>query len=202
MLSAISLVALGPLADVAVESHGGKIAARFQIHRVAVGDEIGERQVAGIGMVHEFAKEHAERSDVGRQQQVGAAGCLATAFERTIVHRPHLVGVVAEIGGRTGVVEREHGADEQRTLMVAHREWSAEGRARLTIGHVTVGKKDAACSREPILEAAGFAHKAVGQLDAAAEVRAATDDGVLADDSGVYDDGILDGAADGAVGQP
>ena len=48
---------------------------------------------------------------------------------------------------------------------------------------------------------AAFAHKAVGQLDAAIEVRTTADDGVLTDDTRADDDGVLHRAADCAVVQ-
>ena len=59
--------------------------------------------------------------------------------------------MVAEVGRRPGIVERERGTDEQRTLVVTHRERAAESRTGLAVGHIAVGKKDAASRREAVL---------------------------------------------------
>ena len=201
VLATIALVAFGPLADVTVQTHGGEVASRFEVHRVAIGDEVGERQVTRIGVIHQLAEQHTERTNVGGQQQIGTARGFATALQGTLVHGTHLVGMVAEVGRRSRIVEREHCTDEQRTLVVAHREGAAECSTGFTIGHVAVGKEDAAGSRESILKMAGLAYKTVGQLDAAVQVGSATDDGILADDARADDDGVLEGAANGAVGQ-
>ena len=152
-------------------------------------------------MIHQLAEQDAERADVGRQQQIGAAGGLAAALEGAVVHGAHLVGMVAEVGGRSRIIEREHGTDEQRTLVVTYRERAAEGGTRFAIGHVAVGKKDAAGCRETVFELAELSHEAVGQLDAAVQPGTSADDGVLANHARADDDGILDGAADGAVAQ-
>ena len=109
--------------------------------------------------------------------------------------------MVAEVGRRTRIIEREHGADEQRTLVVAHRERAAESGAGLAVRHIAVGKEDAAGSRETVLQLARLADEAVTQLDAAMDARATTDDGILADHTGADDDGVLYRAADGAVAQ-
>ena len=111
--AAWALVAFWPFADVAVETYGGEVAAGVQIHRVAIGDEVGEGQVAGIGVIHQFAEAHRECAYLCGHEDIGAAGSLHAALQCAVVHGAHLVGVVAEVGGRAGVVEREHTSDEQ-----------------------------------------------------------------------------------------
>ena len=91
-------VALRPFLDVAVQAHGGDVSARDEEHLVAIGNEIGERQVAGVGVVHQLAEAYGERTQGGWHQQVGTAGCLRTALQDAPVHRTHLVGVVGEVG--------------------------------------------------------------------------------------------------------
>ena len=69
-------------------------------------------------MIHQFAEAHGERAYLGGHQDIGSAGCLGSALEYAVMHGAHLVGMVGEVGGRTGVIERELPADEQRTLVV------------------------------------------------------------------------------------
>ena len=59
-LAPTTLVTVWPLANVAIESHGGKIASRHNIHGVAIGNQVGEGQVARVGVVHQFAEQHRE----------------------------------------------------------------------------------------------------------------------------------------------
>ena len=132
-----------PLSDVAIQTHSGDVAAGRKIHRVAIGNEIGKGEVARVGVIHQLAEAHRERSDVSRHENIGAAGCFRAAFECAIMHRPHLVGVITEIGGTPRVIERELSADEQTTLVMAGSEWTAERRARFTIAHVGIGKENA-----------------------------------------------------------
>ena len=105
-------VALRPLAYVAIESHGGNVSPRRKIHDVTIGDEVRERQAARVGVIHEFAETHRECSDVCRHQHISATGRLGTPLQCAIVHGAHLIGMVGEVGGRTGVVERELATDE------------------------------------------------------------------------------------------
>ena len=118
------------------------------------------------------------------------------------MHGTHLVGVVGEVGGRTGVVEAELGADEQRALVVAGREGAAEGGAGLAVAHVAVGEEHALRGGEPVADLAGLAHEAVLHLHRVDDARALAHDGVLYDDACAHVDVGLVGRHQGAVAQP
>ena len=49
-------ISLRPLLDVAVQAHGGDVSAWDEEHLVAIGNEIGEWQVAGVRVVHQLAE--------------------------------------------------------------------------------------------------------------------------------------------------
>ena len=195
-------VALGPLADVAVETHRGDVAAGHEIHRVALGDKVGEGQLACVGVVHQLAEADAERAYCRRQQQVGTAGRLGAALQHTPVHGTHLVSMIGEVGGRTCIVEAELRADEQRALVVAGGEWTAEGGASLAVAHIAIGEKHALRSGEAIADLAGLAHEAVLHLHRIDDAGALADDRVLDDDTGAHIDVAVVGAQQRAVAQP
>ena len=85
--------------------------------------------------------------------------------------------------------------------MVAGRERSAEGRARLSVGHETVGEEDAVLGSEPVGDLACLAYEAVLQFHAVEDGTAVVDDGVLTDDARPYIHAGLRDALDGAVAQ-
>ena len=89
--------------------------------------------------------------------------------------------MVREVGVRTGVIERELTADEQRALMVRGREGSAEGRTGLTIGHKRVGKEQAGLGCKSVGNLTGLTHKAVLHLHTVIDRTTVTDNRVLAD---------------------
>ena len=175
-----ALIALGPFLNVAIQSHGGNVSSRHQIHRVAIGNQIRERQAARIGVVHQFAEAHAERTNRGRHQHIRARGRLGAALQGAIVQRTHLIGVVREVGVRASVIERELSADEQRALMVRSRERSAEGGAGLTVGHKRVGKEQTGLGREAIGYLTSLAHEAVLHLHRVVDRATVADNRVLA----------------------
>ena len=113
-----TLVALLPLLDVTVQTYCGDITSRDDIHRLAICQQVGKGQAAHVGMVHQLAETDAEGTDLGRHQDVGSRGGLRTALQCTVVQGSHFVGVVREVGVRTGIVERELTANQQRALMV------------------------------------------------------------------------------------
>ena len=117
-------------------------------------------------MVHELAHADREGSNGSRHEQVGSAGRLRSSLQNSPVHRSHLVGVVGEVGCRAGIVEREHSANEQRALVVAGREGTAESRTRLAVAHVGVGEEHRCRCREAVAELACLAHEAVLYLHA------------------------------------
>jgi len=92
-------ITLRPFLDVTVQTHGGDVSAWNEEHLVAIGYQIGKWQVAGVRVVHQLAEAYRERTQGGWHQEVGAAGCLRTALQDAPVHRTHLVGMVAEVGG-------------------------------------------------------------------------------------------------------
>src|SRR3712207_2010911 len=139
-------------------------------------------------MIHQFSKTNAESSDVSGHEQVGSTSSLAASLEHTVVHRPHFVGMVAEVSGASRVVKRKLSADEEAALMVACGERSTESGACFAVAHVGISEEYAGCGRESIGYLAGFTYKTVLHFDAVDDGRAITDDGVLADNAGSDED--------------
>ena len=100
-----AFVALGPFAHVAVGAHGEQVASGHDIGGVALADEIGEGQQPGVGVLLNLADANRETTHVGGQEQMSSAGRLAAAFHHPVVYGAKFVGMVAEVGGRPGVVE-------------------------------------------------------------------------------------------------
>ncbi len=100
-----ALVALGPLLDVAVESHRSEIPSRHEIVLLVVGDDIRERQFASVGMKLYLAEAYRVHAYLCRKQYVGSAGSLRATLQSAVVHRSHLVHVVREVRVRPGVIE-------------------------------------------------------------------------------------------------
>ena len=95
----------------------------------------------------------------------------------------HLVGMVREVGVRTGIVERELSANEQARLMVTGREGTAEGGTGLTVSHERISKEEAGLGGEAIGNLAGLAHEAVLHLHGVVDAATVADNGVLANDT-------------------
>ena len=131
-------------------------------------------------MVGNLAHAHRERSYLCRHENVCATGRFRAALQAAVVHRSHLIGVVGEVCGRAGIVERVHSADEQRTLMMRSCERTAESGARLAIAEMRVGEENAARRAEAVADGARLAHKAVLQLHAVYHRRAVGNYAVLA----------------------
>ena len=93
-----TLVALRPLLDVTIQPHSGDVTTWYDIHSLAVCQQIGERQTAHVGMVHQLAEADGESTNLGRHQHVGARGCLGATLQGAIMQWTHLIGVVGEIG--------------------------------------------------------------------------------------------------------
>ena len=134
-------------------------------------------------MVHQLTHTHREGTYLGRHQHIRAAGGLGTALQRSVVDGAHLVGMIGEVGGRAGIIERELSADEQRALVVAGREGTAEGGTRLAVRHVAVGEEDALRGGKTVSYMAGLTHKAVLHLHAIDDARAVAYNRVLANHS-------------------
>ncbi len=49
-------ITLRPFLDVAVQTYGGDVSARDEEHLVAICNEVGERQVAGVRVMHQLAE--------------------------------------------------------------------------------------------------------------------------------------------------
>ena len=194
-------IALRPLSDVAVESYGREVTSRREVHRVAIGNEIREREVARVGMIHQLAETDRESSYGGRHQQISTRCRLRATLQRAIVHGSHLVGMVREIGGRTGIIEREHAANQQARLMVRCREGTAEGSASLAVRHIAVGKEHAGRRRESIAYVAGFAHEAVFHLHGVDDGASIGDDGVFTNDACTDEHRVRRRRTDGTVAQ-
>ena len=150
-------------------------------------------------MVHQLAEAHREGTDVGRHQHIGTTGRLRSALQKTVVDGAHLVGVVGEVGGRPGIVERELATDEQARLVVAGREGAAEGSAGLAVRHIRIGEEDALRRREAVAQLAGLADEAVLYLHTVEDARPVGDDRVFADNSRSDVHAVVRPAHDGAV---
>ena len=98
---------------------------------------------------------------MSRHQQVSTARCFGATFKESVVHGAHLVGMIAEVSGRTRIIEREHAADEQRTFVVTGSERSAERCTRLAVRHETISKEYARRRRKAIGQLTCLAHKTV-----------------------------------------
>ena len=82
-------------------------------------------------MAHHLTHNHTEIAYMCRHEDIRSAGRLASSLQHAPMHRSHLIGVVAEVGGRSGVVKAEHAAYKQCALVMAGSEWSAESSACL-----------------------------------------------------------------------
>ena len=49
-------ISLWPFLDVSIQTYGCDVSAWYEEHLVAIGYQIGEWQIAGVGMVHQFAE--------------------------------------------------------------------------------------------------------------------------------------------------
>ena len=98
-------VASGPFLRVAVCSHGYKVASRNDERGVSGGYYVGERQVARVGMILHLAHKHGECPYMCRHEQMCSACRLCPSLQCTVVYGAELVGMVAVVGARTGVVE-------------------------------------------------------------------------------------------------
>ena len=105
LASVVPLVAFRPLADVAIKPDGSEVAARHEVHIVAVSNEVGEGQFACVGMVHELSEADTEGANLCRHQDVTSAGSLRAPFQHAPMHRAHLVGVVREVSSRARIIE-------------------------------------------------------------------------------------------------
>src|SRR3712207_5870928 len=153
-------------------------------------------------MIHQFSKTNAESSDVGGHEQVGSTGSLAPSLEHTVVHWPHFVGMVAEVGGTSRVVKRKLSADEEATLMVACGERSTESGACFAVAHVRISEEYAGRGRESVGYLAGFTYKTVLHFDTVDDRRTITDDGIFADNARPNEDIGVVVAENCAVAEP
>ena len=80
-----TLVTLGPLLDIAVETYRGDVASRYDIHGVAVSQQIGERQTTHVGVVHQFAETYGEGSNLCWQKDIGTTGRLGAALQSAVM---------------------------------------------------------------------------------------------------------------------
>ena len=90
---------------------------------------------------------------------MAARSSLGTTLQHTVVDRTHLVGMVALVGVRTSIVEREFATNEQRALMVGSGKWSTESGTRFAIVHIGIGKKDRCLGTEALTHMHAFAHE-------------------------------------------
>ena len=178
-----ALVTLRPFLDITIKPHGGDVTTRHERHRLTIINKVRERQVTGVGMVHQLTETDAERTDRGRHQDIGTRSRLRTTLQGSPVQWPHLIGVVREVRVRTGIIERELTTDEQRALMMRGTERSAEGSTGLTVGHERVGEEETGLCREAVGDLTSLSHEAVLHLHTVIDRTTVADDGVLADDT-------------------
>ena len=92
-------------------------------------------------MIHQLAKAHGESSDIGRHEHISTAGCLRSSLQNAVVHRPHFVGMIAEIRCTSSVIERELTANKQAAFMVTGRKRPTECGTSFPITHVRISKE-------------------------------------------------------------
>ena len=107
-----TFVTLRPFLDITIQTYGGDISSWYQIHRLAVCNQIWEWQIARVWMVHQFTEADREGTYRSRHQDIRARGRLRTTLQRTVMQRSHLIGMVREVGIRTCVIERELSANQ------------------------------------------------------------------------------------------
>src|SRR5574344_1705705 len=84
-----TLVALGPFHDVAIGAYGGKVASGHKPCGESVGNDIGERQMTGVGVRLYLTHAHRERGDVGWHEDMRTTGSLGATLEGAIVNGAH-----------------------------------------------------------------------------------------------------------------
>ena len=114
---------------------------------------------------------------------------------------PQLVHVVALVGTRTGIHEREHARNEQRRLVVRHGERTGKDGTRLTVLALAIAEEQGVRSRIVVPQLAGLPHKAARQHSTVVHMRTAGKDKVVADDSVTHSYRCRFVAVDAAVGQ-
>ena len=65
-----TFVALWPFLDVTIEAYCRNVASRHQITVLTIRHQIAERQVSGIGMVHQLTEAYREGAYRGRHQDI------------------------------------------------------------------------------------------------------------------------------------
>ena len=108
---------------------------------------------------------HDERkgSHTGRPKDVGIGCCFGTTFQCTLMDRTKLIHVIALVGTRTGVHEREHPRNEQRTLVVRHGEGTGKYGTCFAVLSLTVTEEQGIRSRIIMPQLAGLPHEAARQ---------------------------------------
>ena len=75
-------------------------------------------------------------------EDIGVGGGLSTTLQRALMDRTQFIHMVALVRARSGIHEGEHTGNEQRTLVVSHREWTGKDGARLTVLSLTVAEEE------------------------------------------------------------
>ena len=163
LVGVLASVAFGPLLCVAYSSHTAQVDARHQIGRVVLLYQVREWQVRRVGMVDVTPHDEREGSHTCRPKNVGIGCSLSTALQCTLMDGTKLIHVVALVGTRTGVHEREHTRNEQRTLVVRHGERTGKDGTCFAVLSLAVTEEQGIRSRIIMSQLAGLPHEAARQ---------------------------------------
>ena len=202
LLRVLAAVPARPLASVADRPNAPQVDAGRQHALVFVLDQVGERQVRGVGVAIMSAHDHGERADLGGPEHVGIAAGLGASLDDALVDRSELVPVVALVRPAAGVEEREQPGDQERGFVVGHGVGSGEDRTGLTVEAAAVGKEDGILRGVVLTQHASLTDEAITDNGPIADIRTAAGDEMLRVDARSDMDGILSAAIDGAVFQP
>ena len=87
-------VSFGPFLRVTNRADASQVDARDEIGGVLFLDQVGEGQVARVGMVHVSAHDEREGADTGGPEDVGVGAGLGAPLERALVNRSKFIHVV------------------------------------------------------------------------------------------------------------
>ena len=195
-------VTLRPLADVAQCTHSPQGDAGDDVICPLPFHDVGEWQHAAVGIRVAMSHDQGECSNAHRPRDVAARACLAAPFQYPVVAGAELVGVVALVGGRPGVHEREHAADEQRRLVVGHGVGAGENGAGLAVFGLAVAGEVGVRGGEAMAGRSGLSHVTAGEHCPVRHVASRLEDEVAGDDPFAHEGRGSRVAAHGAVFQP
>ena len=164
--------------------------------------EVREWPFAAVGTGSAMSHNQRKRPDMRGPRDVAARSGFASPFQHTVVPGAELVGVVALVGARTGVHEREHAAYQQRGLVVRHRIGAGQDGACLTLLRLAVATEIGVCGRKPVPDGGSLSYMATGERRAVGDMAAGLQDEITGDDQVTHEGRGVRMAAYRAVFQP